>query len=289
MPQTIGKQSAALFSSALFRPLILGRGSARLDKVTSQLRRLLSIADGSPNSVVVRAAYRKIASEYRSEYFYKNMITSKILVGRHRAANTGLISEFKIGTSVADCVLINGRGMVYEIKTEFDSPGKLRGQLSNYYRAFPYVTVVVHSRAADRYLKVLDGSPVGLTVLRADGALSPVKDATFEANSFDAKTIFDTLRLSEVSVILRRWFGELPEFPSGLRYSEFLSLAQQMPLRCLQDEMQAALKSRGPRNCRALLLSSNEDLAPLRAVVSSLDPTAEQGQNLVAWLATRGE
>lgn len=289
MPLVLGKQSAALFSSALFRPLILGRGSPRLEKVASHLRRSMSIASDSPNSVVVRAAYKKIDGEYRSEYFYKNMIASKILVGRHRVANTGLISEFRIGTSVADCVLISGRGMVYEIKTEFDSPGKLRSQLANYYRAFPYVTVVVHSRAVDRYLRILDGSPVGLTALRPEGVFSPVKDAIFEASSFNAKTIFDTLRLGEISLILRRWFGELPEVPSGLRYSEFLSLAQQIPVGVLQNEMQTALKSRGPRNCRELLLSDSEGLTPLRAVVSSLDPTAKQGQNLVAWLAARGE
>lgn len=288
MTSALGKQSAVLFSSALFRPLIQGRESVRLDAVSSILRRNLGISSELPNSAVVSKAYQVLVDEYRSEYFYKNLITSKLLVGRHRAANTGLLSEFKIGTSIADCVLINGRGMVYEIKTEFDSPGKLQGQLTNYYRAFPYVTVVVHHRLTDRYLKVLDDSPVGLTAVNDRGSLTTVKAAEFEAGAFDRKTIFNTLRLCEIRTILRGWFGDVPEGPSGRRYSMLLSLTQEMPVDIFQNAMQTAVKSRGPRNCRDLLLSESESLRPLKSVISSLDPTAKQSETLLAWLEARG-
>ena len=69
--------------------------------------------------------------------------------------------------SVADCILVNGRGAVYEIKTEFDSPEKLRSQLDNYYRAFPYANVVAHADDVDKYLRFLEGTPVGLIAVGA--------------------------------------------------------------------------------------------------------------------------
>jgi hypothetical protein len=157
------------------------------------------------------------------------LITSKVFVGRHRASNSVLLNEFRVGDSVADCILVNGRGAVYEIKTEFDSPEKLRSQLDNYYRAFPYVNVVAHADDVDKYLRFLEGTPVGLIAVGARDRLSTVKIAEAKTDSFEIRTMFNTLRASEITAILTHHFGTVPEVPNGLRYVEHLGFAEQIP------------------------------------------------------------
>ncbi len=53
---------------------------------------------------------------YRNEYFYKNTILNKLLLGRHSINTTTALSEMPIGKSIADFILLNGKGVVDEIK-----------------------------------------------------------------------------------------------------------------------------------------------------------------------------
>ncbi len=57
--------------------------------------------------------------EYRNEYYYKNTILNQMLIQKHDLDNTAALTELPIGDSKADFITINGRGIVYEIKTDF--------------------------------------------------------------------------------------------------------------------------------------------------------------------------
>lgn len=59
--------------------------------------------------------------EYRNEYFYKNTIFNQLLVQKHDLYNTAALTELPIADSKADFVMINGKGVVYEIKTDLDN------------------------------------------------------------------------------------------------------------------------------------------------------------------------
>ena len=52
-------------------------------------------------------------------------------------------SQVRIGHSIADFVMINGEGRVYEIKSDLDNFDRLYDQLRDYYRAFSKVSVLV--------------------------------------------------------------------------------------------------------------------------------------------------
>lgn len=286
MQQSLEREASRLFSTAVFREVTMGESARRADVTTHRLRGELGLGDESTNIEIVNAAYELMRRDYRSEYFYRNLITSKVFVGRHRATKSVLLNEFRIGHSVADCVLVNGRGAVYEIKTEFDSPDKLKSQLSNYFQAFPYTTVVAHADDVDRYLRVLASTPVGLIAVGPRDRLSTVKPAEAKTDEFDLRTMFNALRLSELTEILEDRFGSIPLVPNGLRYATYLKLAEQMSPIEFQARMQQALKKRRLRNSRQLLLESS--ILPLRALVAQLDPDAQQQRRLLTWLSAKG-
>jgi hypothetical protein len=285
MPALPEREASKLFSTAVFRELASGKSSERADGTAQRLRKELGLMRDTTNHQVVSVAYELLRRSYRSEYFYRNLITSKVFVGRHRASNSVLLNEFRVGDSVADCILVNGRGAVYEIKAELDSPEKLRSQLDNYYRAFPYVNVVAHADDVDRYLRFLEGTPVGLIAVGARDRLSTVKIAEAKTDSFEIRTMFNTLRASEITAILTHHFGTVPQVPNGLRYVEHLGLAEQIPPVEFQASMQSALKTRKLRNSRSMML--NKALTPLRAVVVQLDPDYQQQDRLLTWLKVK--
>lgn len=282
MSVATARRASTLFSTAMFRPTVEGRANQRLERAVRELRRDFGFARDESNSAVVAAAYGTLSAQYRSEYFYKNLIASKIFLGRHRGANAVLLNEFRVGESVADCVLVNGKGTVYEIKTEFDSPEKLGRQLSNYYKAFPYVNVVAHASTVERYLRALQGTPAGLFVVGERNRLSQVKPAEMNETAFDTRTILNSLRRGELVQILDAWYGSTPVVPNGVAYETYLSMAAAIPVGEFQKAMQAALKQR-PLWARRFLMS-NKDLLPLRSIVLQLDPTPSQAESLVQWL-----
>ena len=65
--------------------------------------------------------YDRLKKEYRNEYFYKNTLLNKLLLGVHSTNTTTALAELPIGKAKADFVLINGKAVVYEIKTELDN------------------------------------------------------------------------------------------------------------------------------------------------------------------------
>ena len=78
----------------------------------------------------------------RNEYYYKITLLNKLLLGIHSVNTTTALTEFPIAKSKADFVLINGKAVVYEIKTELDNLERLESQISDYYKAFDHVAVV---------------------------------------------------------------------------------------------------------------------------------------------------
>lgn len=286
MAPTIERNAARLFSTAVFRPLLAGKSSELADDVVAELRWNLDVDRSEANLTVVNRAYEVVRRTYRSEYFYKNTIASKILVGRHRARNVAFLPELHIGGSIADCVVINGSGVVYEIKTEFDSPEKLQSQVADYLRVFPLVNVVAHASAVGRYLRALEGTPVGLIAVGPRSRMSVAKVAVEDSASFDARVIFNVLRVEEAVRVIGQHYAEVPDVPSGHRYSALLSLAEEIPVAEFQRSAQTVLRDRGPRRSQGMLLDGR--LAPMRALIAQLDPGPVQQEHLDRWLEAKG-
>lgn len=283
---TAARSAAQIFTTRSFRPLLSNGASSVLDELIVRLRADLGLPSNCSNAAVVEAAYDVLARCYRNEYVYKNLIASKIFVGRHRAANSVLLNEFAIGGSVADAMFVNGEATVYEIKTELDNPDKLSGQLADYYRVAPLVNVVVHESAVDRYAEQLQGSPTGLISVGPRWRLTSVKAAAATSKAFCVRTMFNTLRVAEAEATLVSLGAELPNVPNGRRYGSYLEVATRFEAVDFHTAWRVAIKARQLRGDVAL--HRDPGLFPLRALLAQLDPTSAEGSNLRVWLSTKG-
>lgn len=128
--------------------------------------------------------YNALMLNYRNEYVYKNLIINKILLGRHNLNTTTALSEFRIGKSIADLVLLNGTSKVYEIKTELDTQYRLEKQLYDYKKVFEQIYIVTHISLADKFSKLTDDR-IGVLALTETKTLSVFREANRCIDSFD--------------------------------------------------------------------------------------------------------
>ena len=102
----------------------------------------ISLDAGATNEKVISDIYQYIGKYYRNEYYYKNTLLNKLIINVHRVKTTTALTEVPIANSKADFVMINGKAVVYEIKTELDTFDRLFSQINDYYKAFDHVCVV---------------------------------------------------------------------------------------------------------------------------------------------------
>lgn len=76
-----------------------------------------------------------------------------------------------ISNSKADFVMINGKGVVYEIKTDLDNFQRLQSQINDYYKVFSYVNVVVGKKQVERVKELLKDTKVGVFELTNSGKI----------------------------------------------------------------------------------------------------------------------
>lgn len=92
------------------------------------IKRYITDPENKKNQQLISEIYSKLNSQYRNEYFYKNTLLNKLLLGIHSPRTTTALTEIPVAKSIADFILINGKAVVYEIKTELDNFDRLEGQ-----------------------------------------------------------------------------------------------------------------------------------------------------------------
>jgi hypothetical protein len=191
--------------------------------------------------------YASMLKNYRSEFVYKNEIVNKILLGKHSLNTATVLNEFRIGKSIADLVLLNGTSVVYEIKTEYDSPERLLSQINEYRKSFLNVVIVTHHTVTDKYktfLTMHNLSYVGLLALTRRNSLSTVIEPTEDSSQLDIIYMFKCLRKNEYSNLIHKYFSYLPDVPNTKLFRECLNLAQKIDKKEFHDFMFSYLKKR---------------------------------------------
>lgn len=233
----------------------------------SFIDRYFSNSDFSSNQAVFTNAYKILSSSYRNEYFYKNTIINKILMGRHSLNTTTALSELPVATSKADLIMINGSSTVYEIKTELDSLDRLESQVKDYYKAFDKVCIVASESHYEKLKNLLSGSNVGISVLTKQTTISPRKPAYSEPSFLETESIFRILRKQEYENILLKHFGWLPDVVPVRYYRECKAMFAQInpiqaheymlgELRLRNQTDVNAFKSRVPYELKSLVYFS---------------------------------
>lgn len=196
--------------------------------------------------------YAHLGKEQRNEYYYMNTLLNKLLVGIHSVNTTMALSQVRIGQHIADFVMINGEGRVYEIKSDLDNFDRLHEQLSDYFRAFSKVSVLSSINEYERMERILDGlgdmgKAVGIYVMN-DNNLWFNSKSRREPKEFsdklDHSCIFKLLRKNEYENVLSGYWGEIPQATPAFHFKACLEQFKKIPILKVQDLSFQELKKR---------------------------------------------
>lgn len=182
--------------------------------------------------------------DYRNEYHYLNLLFNKIVLGKHSLHTTVPFSQFWIGNSKADFLIINGKAVVYEIKTDLDNLRRLEGQLTDYYKAFPLVYVV----CGEGYLPVLSSllrdEPTGLMCLSRKDHFHLVKQAEEYWGSIDKDILFGLLRKPEYTQLVLDLGSGIPKCKEVDYYERCEEIVMEFPVSVIYKNVLKLLKKR---------------------------------------------
>lgn len=197
---------------------------------------------GKTNQEIIGEIYRILSSTYRNEYFYQNSLVNKLL-NRQTIRSSTALTQISIGKSKADFVLINGKAVVYEIKSDLDSFSRLEAQLTDYYKAFSHVAVVTSERFYSQIHSLLQDSPVGYYILTARNTISRKKKKEPQEfrSELQHKALFKLLTKGEYESLLLTYFKELPTCPPVFYYDKCFSMFRTIPIqrayKCVLNEL----------------------------------------------------
>jgi len=158
---------------------------------------------------VFEFCYSLLCREYRNEYYYKNSIVKKILIGRHSINSSTMLTEFRVGASKADCVIVNGISTCYEIKTDYDNLTRLKSQVDSYLKIFDKVNVVVSAKNLNSVLHTVP-EEVGVILLNKSGTFREVRSAQLIDARIDVRVLMRSLRRDEYVGLAESLFGVAP-------------------------------------------------------------------------------
>jgi hypothetical protein len=213
----------------MFKDLLNHRTPPALTQVAQQY---IPSPEALSYGEILSQMYQFMSQTYRNEYFYQNTLLMKLLLGKHSIHTTTALTQVPIGNSIADFVLINGKAVVYEIKTELDTFNRLRGQLEDYYKAFDHVCVVTSESAFSKLSSELADTPVGIYVLNKQNRLSNKikKDPIRDASNINHSSLFSLLRKKEYENILLTYYRELPSATPVFYYDASYARFAEIPL-----------------------------------------------------------
>lgn len=201
------------------------------------------------NAQIFHEIYQFLEKEYRNEYFYKNTLLNKLLLGVHSTNTTTALTEVPVAKSKADFILINGKAVVYEIKSDLDNFERLKTQLADYYKAFSYVSVITCEDNYEALHRLLESTPTGICVLTKRNQISPRKPAEEYARELDLNTIFKILTKSEYETILQNSIGKLPDVNQFEYYRTCKSWFCSLDIQRAHKSFEQILKGRYRVNC----------------------------------------
>lgn len=201
--------------------------------------------DGSTsNGEMISEIYQYIADSYRNEYLYKNTLLNKLIINAHRLKTTVALTEVPIANSKADFIMINGKAVVYEIKTELDTFERLESQVRDYYKAFDHVCIVTSEAQEYELMEKLKGTPIGLYVLTKKNTLKRLKEPEEYYEKIDKSVVFKILNKPEYESIVKTLYGFLPSVKPVKYYRECMRLVCDSPIEVVYPLFLKELKKR---------------------------------------------
>ena len=192
-----------------------------------------------------RALYSVISKSYKCEYVYKNEIINQLLLKKYGTKKTVVFNELRIGNSIVDLASINGESKAVVVKSEFDSPRRLKKQMDDYKRIFNKCYVVVPSGKALIYEKLVEPETGIIELIYNRGRLNlkEYRPATTQ-NKIDTHILMKCLRTVEYRNIVSSYFKALPQVPAFRMYDACAELVKDIPVDVLNSLFLGELKKR---------------------------------------------
>lgn len=198
--------------------------------------------DSTLNDLIFHS-YEVLLKNYRHEYIYKTKLLNDFILKKYSLDDTIILDEFRINDSIADVALINGTNKIFEIKTELDSLERFQSQISDYYKAFSEVYLVIHESYYLKYSKQID-SKIGLIIFKEDYNLEEYRKATSDDSYLDIKTMMASLRKAEYLKLVKCLTGFIPDATPVFLYTECLKILMEFDPKVVQIYYHKILKNR---------------------------------------------
>ena len=271
---------AQIFSPAVFHKIVRENDTSLYQKQTAEY---FTASSYNSNLDFIKSLYKTLQKEYRCEYIYKNNLFFEIYK-KEKLSTTLILNELKLGTSIADLVLLNGFVRIYEIKTELDSLAKLSKQLNDYLKFADEVYVVTDNKYAAKINIEYADTNIGIIVLDAKNKLQTIKEAKKNSLFFCFDTIFKILRKQEYLDLVADNFGFIPDLPNTKIFRACYELLKTVNLLEFQKQVVTKLKER--KLIKPNLLSSKKTPKELKYICNSLDFNEKEYYKLYNFLST---
>lgn len=198
-----------LFTRSTLLNILSGESSSTYEAV---VRQYIDNPEQKTHGQILQEIYHILQTEYRNEYYYKNTLLNKLLLGVHSPKTTTALTEIPVAKSKADFILINGKAVVYEIKSDLDNFDRLERQLADYYKAFSRVAVISCEGNFNQLCRLLEGTPTGIYVLNNQGNISKSqrKEPEEYTDALSHDVIFKIMTKPEYETLLLKYFKCLP-------------------------------------------------------------------------------
>ncbi|ULQ60674.1 sce7726 family protein [Brucepastera parasyntrophica] len=224
-------QLSRIFTTTFARKIINGSDELFLNELKPTFSFINEVLANSDYELLYKNAFILLANDYRNEYIYKTVFYSQILEDKEKSSNFSVISELRTGNSIADIATFGSKrtSNSIEIKSDIDKISKATTQVIDYQKMFPLVSLISSKDQIDKIFKVIS-KDIGLLVLNNDLSINILRNAKYNDSLLDKKTMFYTLRRHEYELLIKEYYGYVPNVPNGLIFSECFSLAMEIPM-----------------------------------------------------------
>ena len=273
---------AELFTSTHLQQLAWYGWSETLSASVRILEKEGRISHRSPVADVLDDALSVLVRDHPIEYVYKACVLKRTVFGTYSPNTTALYMEFPVANARADILLVNGEASVFEVKTRFDDAKRLNIQLSEYYRCFQCVSVVVEEDQFERYTQELP-EHVGVSALTPRFSIGVRRSPTATSGRLDHAQMFALLRQRECCDAIADLGVDLSSVDPSVRYQTALQYFSTLPVRTAYERVLRALRIRQRTKCLAQLCRRLPD--SLHASVFSYRLRKQDWENLIGVLS----
>ena len=209
---------AGLFASSVLRELAAKGRSPAFARLLKESPLLDTHQVPNVRSVFDNAFSILKKTQNRNEYVYKSAIAHKLFLGKHSLNTASMLTEFRVGKSKADAVVLNGTSTVYEIKSERDNLDRLKNQIDSYRTAFAKINIITSENHLRQVQNIIPSS-VGILILSNRNQISTLRESTEDFHLINTNTICSSVHTHEAIKILSTLGIDVPEMPNTLIHS----------------------------------------------------------------------